>query len=69
MGDSIANDFLGIKQSALFGILVGLISLIVSSYFILVHYDFITFVEEGGWTELLSSLFLILIWIIAVSIL
>jgi len=68
LGDSIANDFLGIKQSALFGILVGLISLIVSSYFILVHYDFITFVEEGGWTELLSSLFLILIWIIAVSI-
>jgi hypothetical protein len=65
----ITNNFIGKKQDALFGILVGLLSLIVSSYFILVHYDFITFVEEGGWTELLSSLFLIFIWIIAVSIL
>eukprot|EP00533_Pseudo-nitzschia_delicatissima_P013521 CAMPEP_0197266442 /NCGR_PEP_ID=MMETSP1432-20130617/3007_1 /TAXON_ID=44447 /ORGANISM="Pseudo-nitzschia delicatissima, Strain UNC1205" /LENGTH=290 /DNA_ID=CAMNT_0042731313 /DNA_START=153 /DNA_END=1025 /DNA_ORIENTATION=+ len=68
LGDEIADNFKGKKTDALFGICVGLISLIVSSYFILVHYDFITFVEEGGWAELLSSLFLIAVWIISISI-
>ncbi len=69
LGDELADDFMGKRTDALFGICVGLISLMVSAYFILVHYDFVTFVEEGGWAELLSSLFLIVVWIISISIL
>jgi hypothetical protein len=57
------------ENDAIFGIFMGLISLIVSSFFILIHYDFITIIEEGGWTELWLSLFQILIWIIALSVL
>ena len=68
LGDTLADSFVGDKET-FFGIFVGLLSLIVSFYLILIHYDFITIVEEGGWTELLSSLFLVLIWIISISIL
>jgi len=57
------------ERDALFGIFIGLVSVIVSSFFILIHYDFITQFEEGGWLELFSSLFQIFVWIIALSIL
>jgi hypothetical protein len=57
------------SRNAIFGMCMGLTSLIVSSFFILIHYDFITFIEEGGWMELWLSLFQILIWTIALSVL
>ena len=69
MGDTIADSFIGERRDGLYGIFIGLFSLVVSSYFILIHYDFITFVEEGGWAELLSSLFLILLWLVSIPIL
>lgn len=56
------------KRDALFGIFVGLLSLIISSFFLLVHYDFITCIEEGGWSELFPTMLLILVWIIALAI-
>ncbi|VEU33645.1 unnamed protein product [Pseudo-nitzschia multistriata] len=56
------------KQDALFGIFMGVVSLVISSFFILVHYDFITCVEEGGWSELFSTALLIFAWVIALSI-
>ena len=65
----ITDDFMGEKRDARFAISMGLLSLIFSSSFILVHYDFITCIEEGGWIELLSTLLLIFMWIIALSIL
>lgn len=64
----ITDDFMGEKREARFAISMGLLSLIFSSSFILVHYDFITCIEEGGWIELLSTLLLIFMWIIALSI-
>ena len=45
------------ERDALFGILMGLVSLIMSSAFILVHYDFITCIKEGGWMEFFFTLF------------
>eukprot|EP00536_Pseudo-nitzschia_multiseries_P001039 jgi/Psemu1/180104/e_gw1.13.67.1 len=63
------QSFINEAQDALFGILMGLLSLAVSLFFILVHYDFITCVEEGGWSELFSTVLLIFVWIIALSIL
>mmetsp|Transcript_9054 Transcript_9054/g.17913 ORF Transcript_9054/g.17913 Transcript_9054/m.17913 type:complete len:275 (+) Transcript_9054:57-881(+) len=57
------------REDAFFGIVMGLLSLIVSSFFILVHYDFITFLEEGGWSELFLTVLLVVVWIIALSIL
>ncbi|KAG7345309.1 hypothetical protein IV203_032840 [Nitzschia inconspicua] len=55
-------------QDTSFGVAIGFVSLFFSLFFILVHYNFFP-LEEGGWTELFSSLFLILIWIIGVAIL
>jgi hypothetical protein len=57
------------QQDAAFGVALGVVSTCVALFFILVHYNFITFVEEGGWLELSSSFFLIMLWIIGVAIL
>jgi len=48
------------ERDALFGIFIGLVSVIVSSFFILIHYDFITQFEEGY--VLFSFLFHIFIY-------
>jgi hypothetical protein len=54
-----------------FGLALGLASMAISFLFILIHYDFLSACEceEGGWAELFTSFFLILIWIIGLSIL
>ncbi|KAL3937795.1 MAG: hypothetical protein SGARI_001985 [Bacillariaceae sp.] len=61
------NDF----QDASFGLALGFVSMIISFVMILIHYDFLTTCqcEEGGWTELFTSFFLILIWLIGLAIL
>ena len=61
------NDF----QDASFGLALGLVSMSIGFTMILIHYDFLTACqcEEGGWSELFTSFFLILIWIIGLSIL
>jgi len=68
LGNLRVQSVIGEAQDALFGILMGLLSLTISLFFILVHYDFITCVEEGGWTELFSTVLLIFVWVIALSI-
>ena len=57
------------REDASFGVALGTVSLIVAVFFISVHYDFITVCEEGGWLELSSSFFLIMLWIIGLAIL
>ena len=52
-----------------YGIAVSFVSCLISSLFLLVHYDFIPQCEEGGWFELSSSFFLVLLWIISLAIL
>lgn len=54
-----------------FGIALGLVSMAMAFFFILVHYNFLSRceLEEGGWMELLSSFFLILVWVIGIAIL
>jgi heme/copper-type cytochrome/quinol oxidase subunit 3 len=58
-------------QDTSFAIALGLASILVSMFYILVHYDFFSSCkcEEGGWAELFSSGFLILVWFIGLSIL
>lgn len=56
-------------QDTEFSVTLGAVSTCVALFFILVHYNFFTFVEEGGWLELSSSFFLILLWIIGVALL
>jgi len=51
-----------------FGVAMSVVSFVISFFFILVHYDFIPHCEEGGWLELSSSFFLILLWTIALAI-
>lgn len=60
------NDF----QDASFGLALGLVSMVISFTMILIQYDFLTACqcEEGGWTELFTSFFLILVWIIGLAI-
>lgn len=55
-------------DDASFGIGLGLVSSFISAFFIMVHYDFVTIVEEGGWMELSSSFFLILLWTIGLAL-
>ena len=55
-------------DDASFGIGLGLVSTMISGFFIIVHYDFVTIVEEGGWIELSSSFFLILLWTIGLAL-
>ena len=50
------------------GIAISITSLVFSVMFISVHYDFVPRCEEGGWAELSSSFFLILLWTIALAI-
>lgn len=52
-----------------FGVAMSITSVVVSFFFILVHYDFIPRCEEGTWFELSSSFFLVLIWTVALAIL
>jgi hypothetical protein len=54
-----------------FGIALSFVSLIMSLFFILVHYDFFTQcpIEEGGWTELFSAIFLATVWTIGIGVL
>ena len=54
-----------------FGIALGLVSMIVALFYILIHYDFFSScgLEEGGWLELSSAIFLIVCWCIGLSIL
>ena len=66
---AFSSDSRDNERDTIFGICMGLVSLIVSSFFILIHYDFITIIEEGGWMELWLSLFQILIWTITLSVL
>jgi hypothetical protein len=58
-------------QDASFGLALGLMSMVLSFMMVLIHYDFLSACqcEEGGWTELFTSVFLILIWIIGLAIL
>ena len=56
------------KDDTAFGIAIGVVSTAVALFWILVHYDFISQCEEGGWLELSSSFFLILLWIIGLAI-
>jgi hypothetical protein len=58
-------------QDTSFGSALGLVSLCISSFYIFVHYNFFTRCnyEEGGWAELFAAGFLILVWIIGISIL
>ena len=51
-----------------FGVALGVVSTLVSLFYILVHYDFIASCEEGGWLELSSSFFLIVLWTIGLAI-
>jgi hypothetical protein len=65
---SVSDDF---KSSAAYGIVLGLISTLVSLFFILVHYRLIDyeFLQVGGWIELSASFFMILLWVVGVAIL
>ena len=56
-------------DDTVFGIAMSIASIVVSFFFILIHYDFIPRCEEGTWFELSSSFFLILIWTVALAIL
>jgi hypothetical protein len=57
-------------EDTAFAIALSLVSLLMSLFFILVHYDFFTrcHVEEGGWTELFSAIFLAIVWTIGIGI-
>ncbi|KAG7349347.1 hypothetical protein IV203_011944 [Nitzschia inconspicua] len=58
-------------QNASFGLALGLVSMVISFVIILIHYNFLSscHCEEGGWTELFTSFFLIFVWILGLSIL
>lgn len=55
-------------DDAKFGIGLGIVSTCISGLFIMVHYDFVTIVQEGGWIELSSSFFLIVLWTIGLAV-
>lgn len=57
------------QQQASFGVSLGLLSLIISSVFILGHYRVIAMVSVGGWIELAVSFFLTLFWIVGIGVL
>jgi len=59
----------GDRRDAGIGIGFGLASSLLSFGWILVHYNFIEFCNEGGWLELLTSFVLIVLWIVACAIL
>jgi hypothetical protein len=51
------------------GVAMSVTSFVISFFFILVHYEFIPQCEEGGWLELSSSFFLVMLWTITLAIL
>jgi hypothetical protein len=55
-------------DDASFGIALGVVSSLIAGFFILVHYNFIASVVEGGWLELSCSFFLILLWTIGLAV-
>jgi hypothetical protein len=57
------------RDDSSFGVALGVVSTTVAFFFILVHYDFLSGCEEGGWFELASSFFLIMLWTIGLAIL
>jgi hypothetical protein len=57
------------KSNCALGFAVGIASSIISFMFILVHYNFILFFNEGGWVELCFSFLSILMWITGVAVL
>jgi hypothetical protein len=57
------------SEDSSFGVALGVGSTVLSAVFILVHYNFFPRIEAGGWLELSSSFFLILLWILGLSIL
>ena len=59
------------KNSATYGVILGLVSTCIALFFILVHYRLIDyeFLQVGGWIELSASFFMILVWVVGVSIL
>jgi hypothetical protein len=65
LGDG--DDF----EDTSFGIALGLVSMTLSMFYIMMHYDFFTtcHLQEGGWLELSSAVFLIVCWCIGLSIL
>lgn len=56
-------------QDTDFGIAMSCVSCVISFFFLLVHYDFFPKCEEGGWLELSSSFFLVLLWTVGLIIL
>ncbi|KAL7563305.1 hypothetical protein ACA910_016665 [Epithemia clementina (nom. ined.)] len=56
------------SESAL-GISLGAGSFVVCGFWILVHYNFIEVVKEGGWLELCSSFLSVLLWIVGCAVL
>ena len=59
------------QSSATYGIILGLVSSMVSLFFILLHYRLVDFefLQLGGWMELSASFAMILLWVVGVSIL
>ncbi len=54
----------------LFAIVLGLVSIAVSTFWIGVHLNFFTMwgIQEGDWFELFSTFFLMLVWIVGVGV-
>lgn len=57
-----------LSNDAAYMIAMGLTSAIISFLFILVHYKFFDNVKQGGWLELATAAFLILVWTVSVSL-
>lgn len=56
-----------LNPDAALGMALGLASFCISFLWILAHYNFIEFINEGGWLELGSSFFCVLLWIVGVA--
>ena len=57
------------RDDTSFGIALGVVSTVMSLFWIFTHYEFIPNVKEGGWLELSSSFFLIGIYVVGLAIL
>lgn len=57
------------RSEATLGIALGASSASLASVWIMVHYNFIEMVKEGGWLELGSSFVAVLLWIVGCSVL
>lgn len=56
-------------EESVFGVSVGAFSTAACVVWIFVHYNFIQLCKEGGWLELGSGFFFVLLWITAVALL